>query len=279
MSSIQPIYHHEKEYDPANDKQNVHKPLDDIKTVRFGVEENEVITADDWNNRWSTTHAGRWQLAGVHPFLLRYAHLLRDWDNRANKTVLVPLCGKSDDLFWLAQTAGLKKVIGIESSSVAITSLLKDYECTRITENIECYSTLAGKITIYCGDLFDENMNSTLFGGPVDYIWDRAAIVALHWKDHDRYVKKLLSFQGTPVGKGKYDWLVGAYWHTQHRGPPFDVDLAHLRHIFGQKVNVEQLDEIDAFYSGWQNGGFTDMVERLYGVERPIVASETEHKR
>lgn len=192
----------------------------------------------------------------MHPFLLRYAHLLQDWDNRANKTVLVPLCGKSDDLFWLAQAAGLKRVIGIESSSVAIKSLLKDYEYTRITENIECYSTLAGKITIYCGDLFDDNMNPALLGGPVDYIWDRAAIVALHWKDHERYVSKLLSFQGTPVGKGKYDWLIGAYWHTQHRGPPFDVDLAHLRHIFGQKLNVEQLDEIDAFYSGWQNGGF-----------------------
>ena len=275
MSSTAPFYQHEKEYNPDNDKQNVHKPIDDSKTLRFGVVENEVINADDWNNRWITTHAGRWQLSGVHPFLLRHAHLFRDWDNRANKTILVPLCGKSDDLFWLAQTAGLKRVIGIESSSVAIKSLLEEYECTRISENIECYSALAGKLIIYCGDLFDKNINAKLLGGGVDYIWDRAALVALHWKDHDRYMKQLLSFQGESVGQGKYDILIGAYWHTQHRGPPFDVDLAHLQRLFGEQIKVEQLEEIDAFYSGWQNGGFTDMVERLYGVELPTVASKT----
>jgi thiopurine S-methyltransferase len=270
-SSAPSIYQHEKEYEPTGDKQYVHKPVNDVKTIRFGVEENEVISFDDWNKRWENTHAGRWQLAAVHPFLLKHASLFRDWHDRANKSILVPLCGKSDDLFWLAQEAGLKQVIGIESSSIAITSLLTEYEYSRVNEKIGRYTALDGKLSIFCADFFDDDVNQSLLGGAVDYVWDRAALVALHWKDHERYVRKLSSLQAAPKREqnDKFDILIGAYWHSQHRGPPFDVDLKYLRKVFGFGIEVQQLDEVNAFYSGWENGGFTDMFERLYGVQLP----------
>lgn len=43
MTSTAPRSQHEKEFNPHNDKQNVRKPVNDSKTVRFGVEEDEVI--------------------------------------------------------------------------------------------------------------------------------------------------------------------------------------------------------------------------------------------
>jgi len=207
----------------------------------------------------------------VHPFLLQQASLFRDWDNRANKSILVPLCGKSADLFWLAQEAGVKQVIGIESSAIAITSLLKEYDYSPVNEKIGRYTGCNGKLTIFCADFFDENVNQSLLGGAVDHVWDRAALVALHWKDHERYVRKLWSLQATPKGEqnDKFDILIGAYWHSEHRGPPFPVDLQHLRKVFDLAIDVQQLEEVYAFYSSWQNGGFTDMFERLNGVRLP----------
>ncbi|UJR18174.1 hypothetical protein I4U23_005074 [Adineta vaga] len=270
-SSTSFAYQHEKEYESVADQQNVQQRVNDVKTIRSGVEENEVITANDWNRRWEMNQATRWQMAGVHPFLLQYASFFRDWHNRANKSILVPLCGKSDDLLWLTQECGLRHVIGIESSAIAVTSLLKEYEYTQVNEKIGCYTGFNGKLSIFCADFFDENVNQSLLGGPVDYIWDRAALVALHWNDHERYVKKLLNLQATPREEqnGKFDILISAYWHSQHRGPPFGVELQYLRQVFGVDITVEQLDEVNAFYSGWMNGGFTEMFERFYGVQLP----------
>ena len=269
-SSTPCVYQHEKEYDPTNDRQNIDQRINEAKTIRFGVEENEIITSNDWNRRWEMTHApGRWQLAGIHPFLLKYAHLFRDWENRAEKSILVPLCGKSNDLLWLVQEAGLKRVVGIEGSSFAITSLLKEYTYVQVNEKIGCYTGFDGKLSIFCADFFDDNVNSDLFGETIDYIWDRAALVALHWNDHERYIQKLLSFLTIPKieQNDTFDIFMSEYWHSQHRGPPFDVDLKHVCDIFGTDINVQQVDEIDAFYSGWQNAGFTDMSERLYGIQ------------
>ncbi|CAF1322507.1 unnamed protein product [Didymodactylos carnosus] len=119
------------------------------------------------------------------------------------------------------------------------------------------------------------DLTQKLIGGPVDYIWDRAAIVALHWDDHERYLIKLLSLMEKPSNSSTnsgYDLLFGCYWHDQHRGPPFPVDqdyLTKLLHKIEPKIEkIDLLDDVDAFNSGWANGAFTIMRERCFGVNR-----------
>src|SRR3981081_1142882 len=129
---------------------------------------------------------GRWQLSDVHPFLVKYAPLLRGWSQRSQRTVLIPLTGKSVDIFWLHQQA-VKQVIGIESSFKAIHELftqhhITTYTYTRVSDHINKYSALNDSIVIYEADIFNEELANVI--PPVDWVWDRAAIVALHWVDH-----------------------------------------------------------------------------------------------
>ncbi|CAF1030378.1 unnamed protein product [Didymodactylos carnosus] len=273
---LNPYYVHENEYDSKSTNEVYKDAENPNKKLRDGIEENTRMTANDWNKRWESSTYSRWQLKDTHQFLIKHAHKFRNWS--PSKRILVPLSGKSVDLFWLAEQ-GLN-VIGIEGSDRAIQELMlaqevDNYSYRKLNDSISEYSTLDGQIIIYKADLFSSDLTQDFIGGPVDYIWDRAAIVALHWDDHERYLTKLFSLMKQPstsVEKTGYDLLFGCYWHDQHRGPPFAVDqdyLAKLLHKIESKIEkVDLLDDVNAFYSGWENGGFTIMRELCFGVNR-----------
>lgn len=57
------------------------------------------MTAADWIRRWEQNDKIiRWQLDSVHPFLVKHAP-----SSRQCPRVLVPLAGKTLDLFWLVE--------------------------------------------------------------------------------------------------------------------------------------------------------------------------------
>src|SRR6185503_16503780 len=62
-----------------------------------------------WINRWNENQIG-FHVKGVNPLLTRF------WPS-ARGRVLVPLCGKSEDLRWLAERR--HEVVGVEFSLVA----------------------------------------------------------------------------------------------------------------------------------------------------------------
>ena len=120
-----------------------------------------------WIEKWQTGQIG-FHLEEVNPLLIEF------WPKLAQgKTVLVPLCGKSKDLIWLAQQN--LKVVGVELSEVAIKDFFKENRLTyhRVLENgVMYYQAKELSILLVQQDFFEFKQSD------FDACYDRAALVA-----------------------------------------------------------------------------------------------------
>lgn len=129
---------------------------------------------DDWLRRWAEGNIG-FHRANVH------AALLAHWRPRTG-SVLVPLCGKSLDLRWLAERG--HEVVGVELAERAVHDFFAEqglrYE--RRDGPLPAWVAQDLPITIHQGDYF------ALDGVRCDALYDRAALVALPAELRKRYV-------------------------------------------------------------------------------------------
>ena len=102
-----------------------------------------------WQERWARNQLG-FHLPEVNPYLERH------WPSLAlaeGAKVLVPLCGKSLDLMWLA-TQG-HRVLGVELSEQAVEAFFSEQSLTpRITQRGVFTVYQADLIEVWCGDFF-----------------------------------------------------------------------------------------------------------------------------
>lgn len=190
------------------------------------------MDATFWKHRWAegsiAFHEGR-----PNTYLARHASRL------AGATrVLVPLCGKSEDLAHLASLG--HQVVGIELVEDAVQAFFAEHGATpqsRVRGEVTEYT--AGTITIFAGDVFA--VTAELLG-PVDALYDRAALIALPPAMRGRYVahlRRLLS----PGARGLVVTL--EYPPGAMEGPPFTVLESELRACY-QGASVDLVDEAPA---------------------------------
>lgn len=151
--------------------------------------------------------------------------------------VLVPFCGKTHDLAWIAGQG--HHVLGVEVSPIAVEALFKREGWA--VEPVALDGALvwtAGPVTVVCGDLF------TLPSGliePCDRLWDRAALVALPASMRRTYVRcvrarlvadalgLVCTLESVPEDRG---------------GPPFTVrEQEVLEHYAGARVSSEPTEQ------------------------------------
>ena len=78
------------------------------------------MQADFWHARWANNQIG-FHLDEINPYLMRHLSRLR---LQAGERILVPLCGKTLDLAWLA-AQGLE-VLGVELSEKAVSDFFEE---------------------------------------------------------------------------------------------------------------------------------------------------------
>ena len=176
-----------------------------------------------WHQRWQSNQIG-FHMDRPHPLLLDY------WDQlglAAGARVLVPLCGKSPDLLWLAQQG--YRVVGVELSDVAIRAFLAEngLEAEQPAPN----RFEAGRIELTVGDFLAVEVDEI---GPVDAVYDRAALIALPEPMRRDYARHLHELAGPAPGL----LITLEYPPGQIDPPPFSVDQAELRSIFGGRCEV-----------------------------------------
>lgn len=113
----------------------------------------------------------------IHPYVLKY---LTPNELRA-KTILVPLCGKSIDMVYLSAFAD--KVIGVEIVEKAILEFFEENNLTYQQPDDETY--IAGNITLLRKDFMALTPAEI---GPIDWVYDRASLVALPDKMREDYL-------------------------------------------------------------------------------------------
>ncbi len=184
------------------------------------------MEADFWKQRWAEGKIGFHQ--GVaNEYLV--AH-----DARLSGRVLVPMCGKAEDLAYLASRG--HEVVGVELVEDAVAAFFAEHGLTPTVDEPwnDCTHRAYrhGAITLIAGDWFSATPEMI---GVVNSVYDRAALVAMPPEMRIPYiaqVRKLVQ-PGTPGLLVTVD-----YDETKFAGPPFPVGDTEVRAHY---TRVEQL--------------------------------------
>ncbi len=183
-----------------------------------------------WLERWREHQLG-WHRDDVNPLLTEYWSRL---ELRAGSKVLVPLCGKTLDMGYLASLG--HEVLGCELSSIAVKEFFD--EAGIAYESIQKGPFVhhrGGAITILEGDVFD--LDASLLSG-VAAVYDRGALIALPADMRDRYVELLM--RALPQS-ARTLLLSLEYDQSLAGGPPFSVPEAQVRTTYAGSHEVTRL--------------------------------------
>jgi len=192
------------------------------------------MDAEFWLARWRDGQT-RFHQERVTPLLPKYWPVL---GVPQNTRVLVPLCGKSLDMIWLAGQG--HAVLGVEISPVAVEQFFAENNLQpRVRESVMGRHYTAGAIEILCGDIFAVDA-ATLASCAAAY--DRAALIALPAAMRSRYVAHVY---GQLAADYRGLLLTLDYEQTQMDGPPFAVDDEEVQALYAKHSHATLIDRRD----------------------------------
>jgi len=179
-----------------------------------------------WHQKWENNEIA-FHASEANPLLVKYFNAL---SLVQGSRVFLPLCGKTLDIAWLLSKG--YRVAGAELSKIAIEQLFAEL-------GVEPKITGVGKLTrystkhidVFVGDLFDLSRQML---GPVDAIYDRAALVALPEKTRNRYTAHLTEITD------KAPQLLICYEYDQdlQEGPPFSISNEEVNQHYGEGYDL-----------------------------------------
>jgi len=186
-----------------------------------------------WHQRWAKNETG-WHERQVNPLLIAY---FNDLSVGKSPRVFLPLCGKTLDIAWLLSNGS--RVSGVELSQLAIERLFMDLGLQpdiSAVGNVQQWS--AKNIDIFVGDLL--GVSRTLLG-PVDAVYDRAALVALPEQMRTRYTAHLMEITN------RAPQLLICYEYDQRAmdGPPFSITREEVGRHYGRTFDLRLLASVD----------------------------------
>lgn len=216
------------------------------------------MQAEFWHSRWKNNQIGFHQ-SQVNAYLQQHWPALAV---PAGGRVLVPLCGKSLDMLWLAGQ-GLQ-VLGVELSERAVEDFFSEHQLVpQVSQSGPFKVFRCEDIEIRCGDFFALTAEDVK---GCTALYDRAAVIALPGEMRKRYVEHLQAI--LPVtAKGLLITL--DYDQSQLDGPPFAVTDPEVQALFAawhplELASHDVLGESPKF----QQAGASHLLERVYRLQR-----------
>lgn len=191
------------------------------------------MDANFWHDRWANNEIG-FHKNEVNPLLVENFSAL---SLPPGSRIFLPLCGKTLDIGWLLAQG--YRVAGAELSELAVGQLFSELAITPdITECGPIKHYCAGNIDIFTGDIFD--LSEDLLG-PVDAVYDRAALVALPETLRKRYTAHL-----TGITRQAPQLLI-CFEYDQSRldGPPFSINAEEVRRHYSAIYNLNLVTSVD----------------------------------
>ena len=183
-----------------------------------------------WLERWQKSEIG-FHSDAVQPALEKH------WAELGvpkGARVLVPLCGKSLDMVWLAEQGCT--IVGAELSELAVDAFFTERGLTpSVRKAGECTVKSVGPYELWCGDFFAlsrADINATI-------AYDRAALVAMPPEKQPAYAAKLAELMpsGAPVLLVSLD-----YDQREMQGPPFATSREQVRTLFEKDFAISLLE-------------------------------------
>jgi len=182
-----------------------------------------------WHRKWERNEIA-FHENEANPLLIKYFNKL-SLENGSR--VFLPLCGKSLDIPWLLNHGFC--VVGAELSKMAVEQLFLELGVvpnkSQVGE-VELYS--AKDIDIFVGDIFELSREML---GPVDAVYDRAALVAFPADMRNQYTAHL-----TDITNEAPQMLI-CYEYDQNllAGPPFSIYGEELKQRYGDSYRINSL--------------------------------------
>jgi len=199
--------------------------------------------------KWSTETIG-WHKEGVNEMLLKYLDVAfkNISDSNENLRVLVPLCGKTVDMKFLAQNENVDEVYGVDGILKALEAFSAENPELMIqsVEGTDHFDRLSGNgISLLRGDFFALNKDE-LDDECVDVVWDRASFVAIKPEVRGEYletVRRVIK-PGGVILMVTVDRREGTE-EAKLRGPPFSVNEEDLHSLYGTLPWIESIEKLD----------------------------------
>lgn len=220
---------------------------------------------DFWLKKWEMGDTPFHEV-DVNPNLMHYFSRL---NLQNGDHILVPLCGKSKDMLWLAEQ-GLQ-VIGVELSPIACNEFFAELGVNPMMTKHKGFSIYQyNNIKVFCGDLFElfaEDLPS------IQAIYDCKALIALPPDLRKKYVKHLISCTNDQVKM----ILITIDTDDIVRSPPFPINEAEINALYGEHFNIQPIkqEQMSALSDNLIQKGFTHIIESVYFInyKTPISSS------
>lgn len=188
------------------------------------------MEADFWHQCWDKNDIG-FHEQKANPMLVKYLDSLA---LQTGDRIFLPLCGKTPAIQWLLNTDF--KIVGVELSPLAVEQLFSDLKIEpTITDCGPFKRYQANNIDIYLGDLFNLSQDQL---GPVQAIFDRAALVALPPQMREQYTAhlKIISCVAPQL------LLSFDYDQSLRSGPPFSVPESDIQQYYNITYHIKLLE-------------------------------------
>jgi thiopurine S-methyltransferase len=183
-----------------------------------------------WHQRWEKNEIAFHEPA-ANPLLVRHFDEL---SLAQGSRVFVPLCGKSLDVSWLLSKG--YRVAGAELSPIAVEQLFTGLGVQpQVSRLGEVERRSAKNLDIFVGDIFA--VFSQMLG-PVDAVYDRAALVAFPEDMRHRYTAQLMEMTD------RAPQLLICYDYDQRLmdGPPFSVSHEEVRRHYAARYQLTLIE-------------------------------------
>lgn len=213
---------------------------------------------DNWVARWEDNNIP-FHLENVNPLLEKY------WPKLCitpPANVLVPLCGKTRDLIWLAEQ-GLQ-ITGVELSDIACKAFFTENNLKYDTQLMAGFTRyFADKIEIYCGDLFALPVNKL---SKITAVYDRAALIALPKQLRSQYALHITRLMA-PASRML---LIVLETRDEVQGPPYPVDTQEIQQLFGKSFQIMEIERVRKanLSQHLKDQGYKEVDEVVYILKR-----------
>lgn len=182
-----------------------------------------------WHERWAKSEIG-FHEGAVNKFLQEHWAELA---GNSTEAVLVPLCGKARDMWWLHDRG--HPVIGVELSEIACKDFFTEAREKAHVSPGEPFTIFAHDgLELWCGDFFQLAAQELRH---IRLVYDRAALIALPPAMRGKYVEHLAMI----VPDGTRLFLVTLNYDADIKGPPFNVSNNEVQALYEADFETELL--------------------------------------
>lgn len=212
-----------------------------------------------WLNKWQSNDIA-FHEPEITPDLIAYLNQLNIHEG---DYIFVPLCGKTKDMFWLAEQGF--HVIGLELSPIACHDFFAELNITpKITKQNNFTKYKYNNIELFCGDLFDLSASDL---PTVHAVYDCKALIALPSDIRKKYVDHLIYCLGTEIKI----LLLTRETNCQVSPPPHSVDNKEVSSLYCYYFsNINRIKHVPVLDIPERliKKGYTEMTESLYIISQ-----------